>query len=58
MYGHIAKLAESEKKGIEEAGGKVDVYQYVPKPPNSSRLPRPTNIIRLELKKPSPRSSR
>jgi len=27
MYGHIAKLAEAEKKGIEEAGGKVDVYQ-------------------------------
>lgn len=29
MYGHIAKLAEQEKKGIEEAGGSVDVYQYV-----------------------------
>jgi len=27
MYGHIAKLAEAEKKGIEEAGGSVDVYQ-------------------------------
>jgi len=27
MYGHIAKLAESEKAGIEEAGGKVDIYQ-------------------------------
>ncbi|KAH8700680.1 flavoprotein-like protein [Talaromyces proteolyticus] len=27
MYGHIAKLAEAEKKGIEAAGGKVDVYQ-------------------------------
>jgi len=27
MYGHIAKLAEHEKKGIEAAGGKVDVYQ-------------------------------
>ncbi|KIX99119.1 uncharacterized protein Z520_04695 [Fonsecaea multimorphosa CBS 102226] len=26
-YGHIARLAEAEKKGIEEAGGKVDVYQ-------------------------------
>jgi hypothetical protein len=32
MYGHIAKLAEAEKKGIEEAGGKVDVYQYVHTP--------------------------
>ncbi|KIX06519.1 NAD(P)H:quinone oxidoreductase, type IV [Rhinocladiella mackenziei CBS 650.93] len=27
MYGHVAKLAEAEKKGIEEAGGSVDVYQ-------------------------------
>jgi len=27
MYGHIAKLAEREKKGIEAAGGKVDVFQ-------------------------------
>lgn len=27
MYGHVAKLAEAEKKGIEEAGGKADVYQ-------------------------------
>jgi len=27
MYGHIAKLADAEKKGIEEAGGSVDVYQ-------------------------------
>lgn len=28
MYGHIAKLAEAEKKGIESAGGQVDLYQY------------------------------
>jgi len=27
MYGHIAKLVEAEKKGIEEAGGKADVFQ-------------------------------
>jgi len=27
MYGHIAQLAEAEKKGIESAGGTVDVYQ-------------------------------
>lgn len=27
MYGHIKKLAEAEKKGIEEAGGKADLYQ-------------------------------
>jgi len=27
MYGHIAKLAQAEKKGIESAGGSVDIYQ-------------------------------
>jgi len=27
MYGHVAKLAEAEKAGIEAAGGKVDIYQ-------------------------------
>ncbi len=27
MYGHIAKIAEAEKKGIEAAGGKADVFQ-------------------------------
>jgi len=27
MYGHVAKLAEAEKAGIEKAGGKVDIYQ-------------------------------
>ncbi|BDD54474.1 Minor allergen Alt a 7 [Monascus purpureus] len=27
MYGHIAKLAEAEKKGIEAAGGKADIFQ-------------------------------
>lgn len=29
MYGHIAKLAEAEKKGIEAAGGTADLYQSV-----------------------------
>lgn len=29
MYGHVAKLAQKEKAGIEAAGGKADVYQYV-----------------------------
>lgn len=29
LYGHIVKLAEAEKKGIESAGGQVDIYQYV-----------------------------
>ena len=32
MYGHIAKIAEAEKAGIEAAGGKADVFQYVPIP--------------------------
>jgi len=27
MYGHIATMAQAEKKGIEEAGGSVDIYQ-------------------------------
>ena len=27
LYGHIQKLAEAEKKGIESAGGKVDIFQ-------------------------------
>ncbi|KAJ3512236.1 hypothetical protein NLJ89_g3630 [Agrocybe chaxingu] len=27
LYGHVAKLAEAEKAGIEKAGGKVDIYQ-------------------------------
>jgi len=27
MYGHIAKLAEAEKAGVEAAGGKADVFQ-------------------------------
>jgi hypothetical protein len=28
MYGHIQKLAEAEKKGIELAGGSADIFQY------------------------------
>jgi NAD(P)H dehydrogenase (quinone) len=27
MYGHIRQLAEAEKRGIEAAGGKADLYQ-------------------------------
>lgn len=27
LYGHIAKLAEAEKKGIEAAGGTADIFQ-------------------------------
>lgn len=37
MYGHIQKLAEAEKKGIESAGGQADIYQYVPFPVPSSQ---------------------
>lgn len=29
MYGHVAKLAEAEKKGVEAAGGQADIYQFV-----------------------------
>lgn len=33
MYGHIHKLAEAEKAGIEASGGTVDLYQYAfPRP--------------------------
>lgn len=27
MYGHILRLAKAEQKGIESAGGKVDIFQ-------------------------------
>lgn len=27
LYGHIQKLAEAEKKGIESAGGQADIFQ-------------------------------
>ena len=27
MYGHTAALAEAEKRGVESAGGKADIYQ-------------------------------
>lgn len=27
LYGHVAKLAEAEKKGIEAAGGQADIFQ-------------------------------
>ena len=38
LYGHIQKLAEAEKKGIESAGGKVDIFQYVRTTPHSSQF--------------------
>jgi len=28
MYGHIARLAEAEKRGIEAAGGRATIFQY------------------------------
>ena len=41
MYGHIAKIAEAEKKGIEAAGGKADLYQWVSSTyAPTSRLPQ------------------
>ncbi|KAJ5764745.1 hypothetical protein N7520_004304 [Penicillium odoratum] len=36
MYGHIQKLAEEEKKGIEAAGGQADIFQYTPMKYDSS----------------------
>lgn len=27
LYGHVAKLAEAEKAGVEKAGGQADIYQ-------------------------------
>ena len=27
LYGHIAQMAEAEKKGIEAAGGEATIYQ-------------------------------
>lgn len=27
LYGHVAKLAEAEKKGVEAAGGQADIFQ-------------------------------
>lgn len=28
MYGHVKTLAEAEVKGIQAAGGTVDLFQY------------------------------
>lgn len=39
MYGHIAQLAEAEKKGIEAAGGSADVYQCASPLPHGLPLP-------------------
>ncbi|OAA34283.1 minor allergen Alt a 7 [Metarhizium rileyi] len=53
MYGHIRQLAEAEKKGIEKAGGTVDLYQ-IPETLTVEVLdkmhapPKPTDIPILE----------
>ncbi|KAM3429330.1 hypothetical protein MY4824_008297 [Beauveria thailandica] len=53
MYGHIKQLADAEKKGIEKAGGTVDVYQ-IPETLSDDVLakmhapPKPTNVAVLE----------
>jgi NAD(P)H dehydrogenase (quinone) len=53
MYGHIRQLAEAEKKGIEEAGGSVDVYQIAETLPDEVLAkmhapPKPTDVKVLE----------
>ncbi|KAI0467158.1 minor allergen Alt a 7 [Xylaria cf. heliscus] len=53
MYGHIAQLAAAEKKGIEKAGGTVDLYQ-IPETLSSDVLakmyapPQSTDVPLLE----------
>ncbi|KAM0247732.1 hypothetical protein ACHAQJ_009739 [Trichoderma viride] len=53
MYGHIRQLAEAEKKGAEEAGAQVDIYQ-IPETLSEEVLakmyapPKPTDIPFLE----------
>ncbi|KAF8885074.1 NADH:quinone oxidoreductase [Gymnopilus junonius] len=46
MYGHIAKLAESVKAGVESAGGKASIYQ-VPET-------LPQNVLELMHAPPKP----
>ncbi|KJZ77560.1 Minor allergen Alt a 7 [Hirsutella minnesotensis 3608] len=52
MYGHIRKLAEAEKMGIEKAGGKADLYQ-IPETLSDEVLakmhapPKPTDVPAL-----------
>jgi len=36
MYGHIAKLAEAEKAGIESGGGKATIFQVQKRYPKKS----------------------
>lgn len=62
MYGHIRQLAEAEKKGIEKAGGTVDLYQVEetlsadvlakmhapPKPNDVPVLSDPTTLLQYD----------
>lgn len=64
MYGHIQTLAAAEKKGIEDAGGSVDVFQY-DYSPNDPRLSMPFflslilmfDFLSKELPRLSPKKS-
>ena len=52
MYGHVQKLAEAEKKGIEEAGGSATLYQLRETLPEEVLTkmhapPKPSNIETL-----------
>ncbi|KAL1603556.1 flavodoxin-like fold protein [Paraconiothyrium brasiliense] len=49
MYGHIRQLAEAEKKGIEEAGGSVTLFQVAETLPDDVLAkmhapPKPTDV--------------
>jgi len=53
MYGHIRKMVDAEKKGIEAAGGTVDVYQLPETLPQEVLTkmyapPKPTDVPILE----------
>ncbi|KJZ71668.1 Minor allergen Alt a 7 [Hirsutella minnesotensis 3608] len=53
MYGHIGKLAEAEKQGIEKAGGKADLFQIPETLPDTvlekmHAPPKPTNVQVLD----------
>lgn len=59
MYGHIKKLADAEKAGIEAAGGKVDVFQIAETLPEEVLTkmvsPRSIPLPPLPLTKPPAR---
>ena len=59
MYGHIATLAEAEKRGIEAAGGKATIYQYEFTSYNSLVPNKRTNMLSLFTgsQRPSPTKS-